>query len=613
MYAPRRLTLCVMVLFALVVSNGGAPTSLAQPATQTADAPKTASYQMHVRLDPAAKTVSGTARITYHNPSQDSLPEIWLRLYLKAFSSTTTTWVKESGGQLRGDQIDANNLGDISISSLRVADGGSDLLASATLTDTLLRVPLAQPLGAGQALALDVAWTSKLPRVFARTGYGGRDDTFFMVGQWYPKLAVYERGAWDTEPWHGNSEFFNEFGDYDVSITVPQAYVVAGAGVPAGEQAGTDGTKTLRFTSTNVTDFAFAASPDFKTSSAKAGAVEIALYYLPEHASAVAEYLDSAVGSVLSFSQWYGQYPHPRLTIVDVPDNANGAGGMEYPSLVTGEFGGGVPGFVAYVTSHEIGHQWWPMQTATNEGREPWLDEGLTEYSGMRYMADSGGQIGYDSLTISPRAFERASYLFDPNQPATLPAWKYSSGEYSVVYFKTALGLWTLENVVGTDRFRAAMHSYLDAYRYKHPNAADFRRSIEQSLGNQSWFFDRYMPTNSTIDYAAVPIQNDADGSHVIVRRTGRVDAPVEIQITHASGTQELKQWDGSAGSVAYRYPTTDPAVEVVVDPARKLTAELTLDDNFYSARPQLVPALTVGERLMFWLQAVIQTLGLFG
>jgi len=262
-------------------------------------APNVASYRMNVRLDPATKTISGTQRMTYINPSSDTLNEIWLRLYLRAFRDSKTTWMREYGRW--NDALPAEFVGDITLNSLTLA-GGADLLASATLTDTLLRVPLPQPLLPAQSIELDMAWVSRLPRVFARTGYGGRDNTFFMVGQWYPKMAVYDRGRWDTEPWHANAEFFNDFGSYDVRITVPQGYLVAGAGVPAEAAANDDGTQTLHFSADDVTDFAFAASPDFLIRGVTIGSVDIALYYLPEHTAAADAYLAVAAEAL----QMYG-------------------------------------------------------------------------------------------------------------------------------------------------------------------------------------------------------------------------------------------------------------------------------------------------------------------
>jgi hypothetical protein len=591
--------------------------SLPSPQTQPqAQAPDVASYHMEVRLDPAAKTVSGTERITYRNPSPDTLRELWLRLYLRAFSSTNTIWMQESGGEMRGYALDPANLGDITVSSLSLADG-PDLLASTSVTDTLMRVPLPAPLGPGQAVELDAQWTSKLPRVFARTGYGGRDDTFFMVGQWYPKMAVYHQGRWDTEPWHANAEFFHDFGDYDVSITVPEAYVVAGAGVPAGETAGADGTKTLRFVAESITDFAFAASPDFQTRSARAGDVDVVLYYLPEHAAAVPEYMQTAVGSLQAFSSWYGAYPHPRLTVVDVPDDAGGAGGMEYPTLVTGGTLGSPigSGMVAVVTSHEIAHQWWPMQTATNEGREPWLDEGITQYTGSRYMVEAGQRIGFGAASISALTLDRSQYAVAPDHPSTLPAWGYSGVAYgSAVYSKPALGLWTLESVVGTQRFRRAMADYLARYRWKHPTTADFRASLEQSLGEDlDWLFDDYLDGAGVIDYAAAALDPSADGNIVRVRREGDVRIPVEVEVVTAGGVRQAQIWDGQQRQANLAFDVSGPITEVMIDPRQQLKAELDLLDNGDGTQPELGPATTLGGRLAFWSQAIVQLLGLFG
>jgi Peptidase family M1 domain len=534
---------------------------------------------MSARLDPDAKTVTGIERITYRNPSQDMLKELWLRLYLRAFRDFNTPWMRESRGQMRGDRADPTALGDITISKLALA-GGADLLASATLTDTLLRVPLPRPLAPNQSIDLDVNWTSQLPRVFARTGFGGRDDTFFMIGQWYPKMTVYDHGHWDTEPWHANAEFFNDFGSYDVSITTPKAYIVAGGGTPKGAAAEQASFATMRYTADDVTDFAFAASPDFKTRTGKSGDVDVVLYYLPEHEASVAEYMGTSIESLQDYSAWYGAYPHSRLTVVDVPDDASGAGGMEYPTLVTGgTFGQPAgSGFVALVVSHEIGHQWWPMQTATNEGREPWLDEGLTEYSGMRYMVDAGRKVFFGGQPADPETFELARYD-GLRLPATLPSWEYDTAAryFPSVYNKTALGLWTLESIVGTERFRHAMADYLARYRFKHPTGADFRASLERSLGGDlRWFFDDYMNGSGVIDYAV----DRNDGRTVMVTRAGTVRAPVEIGATLASGARLLKTWDGQTPSASFAFPAGDPVKKVEIDPEHKLKAEVDRVNN---------------------------------
>jgi hypothetical protein len=583
------------------------------PAPQAlAAAPDVASYTLAVTLDPAAKTVRGAGTIAYRNPSPDTLDEIWLRLYLKAFSSPDSVWMRESGGAHRGYSAEDAH-GDITLTRLAVR-GGPDLLASSTITDTLLRAPLPAPLGPGELLELEVAWESELPRVFARTGYGGRDDTFFMVGQWYPKLAVYDSGRWDTEPWHTNSEFFHDFGRYEVAVTAPAEYVVAGAGVPAGEPEAAGEARTHRFVAEGVTDFAFAASPDFVARSARSGPTEVVLYDLPRAGGDAERYLAAAVESLAAYGAWYGAYPHPRLTLIDVPDDAGGAGGMEYPTLITGGTLGmpAQAGFLELVVAHEIAHQWWPMQTATNEGREPWLDEGLTEYSGMRFMLETGRGL-FLGLPQSAAAYDLAAYASEPRVRADLPAWEYE-GEYGIaVYNKPAVSLLTLERVAGTERFRAAMAAYLAEWRYRHPTAADFRAVMERELGDLSWFFDDLIGGTGVIGYRVAPIENGPGGAAVTVERTGEVAAPVDVRVRFASGREETRTLAGGEPSTTLRFPAGDPVREAVADPDQKLYAELDRRDNGAYADARLGPMAAFGARLAFWLQTIVHTVGLLG
>jgi aminopeptidase N len=209
---------------------------------------------------------------------------------------------------------------------------------------------------------------ARLPRVFARTGFY---DDFFMVGQWFPKLGVWEEGKWNAYPFHSNAEFYADFGRYDVTITLPQAYVTGGTGLQIDRQDNLDGTQSIQYLADGVIDFAWTASPDFQIATRQVDGVELLYLYLPEHSWTVERCLDASEEAVRNFSQWYGQYPYPRLTIVDVPDEASGAGGMEYPTLITAGsmsllgFGGSGLGRLGWekslelVTIHEVGHQWW--------------------------------------------------------------------------------------------------------------------------------------------------------------------------------------------------------------------------------------------------------------
>jgi hypothetical protein len=587
-----------------------------------ASAPEIASYQMQVELDTASKQVHGTARISYRNPSQDTLDEVYLRLYLNAFSSADTLWMRESRGTdasgdensgMRGYEMSPDELGYIDVQSLKLANG-TDVLAGSSVDETLMHVPLPQSLEPGQVLELDVQWVSQLPRVFARTGYGGVNDDFFMVGQWYPKMAVYHNGAWDTEPWHGLSEFFNDFGNYDVSITVPQEYVVAATGVASQPENVVDTKKTLHFSAESVTDFAFAASPNFQVHQAESDGASITIYLMPEHADALEEYRKSSVESLAAFNKWFGKFPHNHISVVDVPDEAGGAGGMEYPMLVTGGTLG-MPsqiGFISFITSHEIAHEWWPMQTATNEGSDPWLDEGLTEYSSMRYMLEVNKGIGLNSFSLSAEGFERWQYSTAADLPVDRASWEYTANDLAgAVYAKSAIGLLMLERVVGTDAFFAAMSNYLNTYKYQHPSSADFRNSMEQSLKQDlSWLFDGFFGGNGSIDYAVESIAND--GSSAIVNRIGEIQAPVDIHVLTASGASRIEQWTGKQSSYVVQ-ANGDPIVTITLDPERKLAGELDTSNNSLSRSVQWGASAGFGGKMLFWLQWFLQHLAFFG
>ena len=312
---------------------------------------------MRVRLDPEAKTLDGNERIVWRNPSTEPVGELWFHLYLNAFKSTKSTFFVESGGQLRGDRMAQDGWGYVEVQSIRRADG-VDLLPGATFEHpddgnaddrTVWRVPLPEPVPPGGEIALDVTFKAKLPRIFARTGYF-RD--YFLVGQWFPKLGVYEpaglRGraasGWNCHQFHAHSEFYADFGRYKVEITLPKAFVVGATGRRKERRENPDGTSTHVFEQADVIDFAWTASPRFvevkSTFSAETDVtpqeyaeaaklvarspeevrlsdVEVTVLLQPQHASQAERHVKAAKAALKWFGLWYGRYPYPTLTVVD--------------------------------------------------------------------------------------------------------------------------------------------------------------------------------------------------------------------------------------------------------------------------------------------------------
>jgi hypothetical protein len=583
-----------------------------------------ASYRLEATLDVGAKQIRGRGRITYRNPSDDALDELWLHLYLNAFRSASTLWLSEAGDQPPGSGFDPARPGWIRVDQLSIAGDGTPLtLTGADADDTIARLPLPSPLTPGQTLELDVRWTSQLPRVFARTGFAG---DFFMAGQWYPKLAVYDRGRWDSEPWHANAEFFHDFGSYDLALTVPAEYTTGASGVRLGTTDRGDGTKTVRYRAEPVTDLAWTAWPHFRSAEravdANGQAVQVELLLPPDEVGAAERYFAATALALDGYSRWYGQYPWPKLTVVVPPAGAEGAGQMEYPTLVTTQrvdalplgLGSWVRG-LELVTVHEIGHQWFPMQVQSNEAVEPFLDEAFAEYLSMRLLDRRFGPdrslVDLPGLRVGLVPAHRAEFVRrKPREPIDRPAWAYSPADYSaVVYAKGSLVLLTLEGTLGDARFTGGLRAYADRWRWRHPTIADFQAELERSTGQPlDSFFGSVVRGREVAEYRVASVE----ASRAVVERVGEAAIPVDVRLTLADGTARVEQWD--AGTPRLELDGQGTAIrEVAVDPCARVPIELVRLDDARVERVDPTGPLAATLGWLRWLQSLGQILGWIG
>ncbi len=627
-----RACLCVILIIAFLA---GAPAQ-ADDWSPVDAGQATASYRIDVKLDPVAKTLQGKQTLTYVNASPDALSELPFHLYLNAFAGPDTIFMREGGGQLRGDQADLNAPGWIKVNDVRLASsplslaGGEGQHLSLTYNDdrTVMTVTLPAPLAPGATLMLDMDFAAQLPKVFARTGWWG--DDFFMVGQWFPKIAVYDDLGWHSWPFHANAEFFADFGVYDVSITVPQSYVVGATGFPQGSQDNGDGTKTETFHAADVIDFAWTASPHYQTATRQWNDVEIVLLYQPEHQAYVGRYLEATQQAIEFYVQRVGPYVYKRLTIVDPPAAAGGAGGMEYPMLVTSGVGmmgiPELPGSAVYdvemVTMHEIGHNWFGMVVATNEAEEPWLDEGFTDFISVEALDHFYGRntsmIDAPFLKLGSGQSRRLEYLVNPRVPSYGKAWEFTGMlDYSIAaYSKPVMALTTLKNTLGQELFWRVLQTYYARYQFKHPRTEDFIAVAEEISGQQlDWFFDQAVYGDGVLNYAveSVASQRQSDKSYqsqAIVKNLGTISFPVTVRAAFADGAQVDEIWDGQ-GTHTFAYTRARPLAWVHIDPSRKLAMmELDLQDNSRTLRPQTGSTLRIGSRILFWFQNLLVALG---
>jgi hypothetical protein len=560
-------------------------------------------YHISVALNAEEKSLDGIQSLTWKNPGALPVEELYFHLYPNAFQSKETTFLKESGGKLRQDEMKENSFGFIRVSEIKTANG-NDLTTSMRMIQpddgnesdqTLMKIKLPEPVNPGEETTIKMKFKVQLPYAFARMGYV---DNFVMAGQWFPKIALYEKKGmrgrteegWNLHQYHGNSEFYADFGIYTVRIEVPQDYTVAATGFPTKKPLIKDTVKVYQFYADDVHDFAWAASPDFvykeePFSTENVPGVKIKLYLDPAHEPLQERYFTAAKKALGRFSEWYGPYPYSTLSIVVPPKNGNGAGGMEYPTLITGWSADdeNPSQELERVIVHEIGHQFFYGMVASNEFEEAWLDEGFTSYAEDKLM-----ELEYGMLSNRP---VEASYITSP-APLKQFAWHYKNHqEYAEnVYTRAKLVLMSIEKEIGEKLMQRVLKTYFSRYRFKHPTTEDFQKVLEE-VSKKQWdgYFDQFVYNGQMIDYSVegiktTPIQQDGKDqveNIILIQKHGAVQGQVPILIYFRDGTTAIKQWDGSDSKLQLKVIHAAPVEWVAIDPEYEMILENKHINNF--------------------------------
>lgn len=487
--------------------------------------PRIANYDIDVKLDTETRILTGKQTLVWHNTSNDQIDELQFHLYLNAFRNNQSTFMQESGGTHRGNVIDDDGWGFMEVEKITTADG-EDLTSGLEfihpddnyLDDkTAARVPLSKSIPPGGSIVVTIDFKAKLPSPpFARTG---AKDEYFFVGQWFPKIAVYTEDGWNNHQFHANSEFFADYGVYNVKITVPEENVVGATGLEVDLINNGDGTATHYFHAEDVHDFAWTTSPEFVEFTGKAQDVDIRVLMQPDHAYQGERHLAATIASVEYFQNWYGDYPFPNLTVIDPRRGAEGSGGMEYPTLITAMTQYGLPEgirVVEMVIVHEFGHNFWYHLLASNEFEESWMDEGINTYTEIQIMdaeyakEGRGGMIDFLGIKINDVQLQRGQYLFGADlDPVVKKAWDfYNNTSYGInSYAKPGVILTTLQNYIGTEKMKEVMQAYVHRWRFKHPKSQDFFDVVNDVAGQDfTWFFDQAFYSRKQIDYSVANV-----------------------------------------------------------------------------------------------------------
>ena len=569
-------------------------------------------YVIRASLDTVAQRVAGEERITYTNNSPDTLRYLWLQLDQNLFTSSSRgSRIYDQGSRFGTAGADGGvTLTRVAQPAVPAARGRPAQPAASLkylVNGTVMKVDLARPLPPRARQVLDLAWSFPFGRNSNRMGLELIDgDYVYEVAQWYPRLAVYDdlRG-WNSEQYLGQGEFYLEYGNFDVSLTVPANMLVAATGTlrnpaqvltatqrtrlaharasdstvvirgrdevndPASRPLTPAGTLTWRFTADSVRDFAWAAARHFVWDAARANdGKTLAMSFYPPSAEPVwnqsTQYIRFAIEH---YSSWY-PYPYP------VASNVNGIeGGMEYPMIVFCH-NRTDPAALFSVTDHEIGHTWFPMVVGNNERLYAWMDEGLNtfmnHYNWDRKYPGTYNRRGdpglYLPLAVSGR-----------EEPVMTPADRIRGSLSVTAYTKPGLALILLrDHIVGADRFDPALREFITRWAYKHPAPADFFRSIEDGVGEDlSWFWRSWFYSTDLLDQAVDSVVALADSagtsSKIYLRNAGQMPMPVELELGMDDGSKErlslpVEVWYGGK---SYTASVAGPrkVVRVIIDP----------------------------------------------
>lgn len=575
-----------------------------------------ADYTLSATLDTAAKRVAGALTLRYTNRSPDTLRFLWLQVEQNAFRDNSLNALIFPEASRFGARGFAGGYTFSRLDQLIAPPkGGAPKRIALTkrVNDTMMKVDFAEPLAPGRTAVLDMAWSFLVPEHGADRM--GRDGALYEIAQWFPRAAVYDdvRG-WNIEPYLGQGEFYLDYGDYSLAVTVPSGYIVAATGalqnakdvltpvqrtrhaaaattdtvvriITADELANgtarprTGGTTTWRFSAKNVRDAVWAASPDYQWDATSWQGIMAYAYYRPSAAVNWHDAADQSRQSIMEYSERWFRYPWPQISAVEGPIS-----GMEYPMIAMENISHDIYDLFNVVT-HEIGHMWFPMLVGSNERTAMWQDEGfntfINTFAEARRYPERGDQMARaaEERRMIEQSMARgidAPMHINPDRidPALL-------GE--AAYVKPSVGLQLLrQEIMGPEAFDDAFRSYIARWAYKHPTPADFFRTMEDVGGRRlDWFWRAWFLENARYDQSIDSVRVRAKGDSTLVRvRFGNLERgvlPIRARFTFDDGTAQEFVYPAEVWSTNTRQYWREYAfakkrlVRVELDPAQRL------------------------------------------
>jgi hypothetical protein len=566
-------------------------------------------YTIDASLDPATSVVTGKETIVLHNNSPDAMRDIFFRLDQNAFTPTapraspvpeTTDGMNVTAMTIDGRSVDLTTAVARGEGRFRPSEPQTEPIA-VNFNLTNARVRLSEPIAADSSATLEIEWHFEVPENGMRMGRLA--DTLYQVAQWYPRVAVYDDyKGWDTDPYLGHAEFYNNFGHFDVTYDVPAGWIVGSTGVlqnpdevltqdardrlarvlesdeqihivdpdnlGPGKSTATGTRLKWHFVADSVADVAWATSKSYVWDATRAnipgkGYVPVYVLYLPGH-SAARHHFDQVGARVRHALQFYSQlwmpYAFPRMTVADGPEL-----GMEYPMFIMSALG---------AADHEAGHEWWPMTVGVNETWWGFMDEGFNQYMNILSDNDRNGRAPDAGLDGPGQSY--GSESGNEMEPPLMWDENYAGPMYSfVAYGKAPLMLSMLGGIVGDSAVWRAHSAYAHAWRFKHPTPWDYAFFMSNALHRDlSWFWYYWLWTTESVDGSIQNVTTQGTHTVVTVRQDGEMPSPVVLKVEFAPGGPAITPMQNSVMTDATTAEVTFP-VDVWFDGSRTFDADL--------------------------------------
>jgi hypothetical protein len=527
--------------------------------------PNEIGYTISAQLDTAKNIIVGTETVRFTNRTGTELKELYFHVVPNAFKRGANTKYQQElqRAGIPPAAIYAFSDDDAFMEIKSVTTNGQALTFS--LDDTLMRVALTNPLADGQTIQLQIEFVNDLMQPSPQALWAatlavrsGHRNSTYTVTLWYPKVVVYDADdGWNLDKYSFLGEFYGDFADYDVTLTVPANFTVGCTGIILSETI-EGAQKIVKVRAERVHDFAWVAGPFYRVEEVNLSTgARLRVLSLGLSMTTV------AADAINFFHERFGPYAYPVVTVAQVTVG----GGMEYPGIVM------IAGGSTAEIVHELAHQWWYGAVGNDEMDEAWLDEAFATFSEELY------EIEHQKAPIA----SRSSYRFrEPGIPVLTRADQFPSlrSYAQSVYTKGSGVLWMLRWVIGPESFDRLLREYYSRFTYKNASVQDFIALAEEVSAHElDWFFEIWLRTTKTLDFS-LPVgtwRQVEDGqieTRLTIVRQGEAVAPVRVVLYLRDGSAIEMRWDGQQTASELTFKTASAPVQAEIDPDHDVLEE---------------------------------------